>query len=103
METAKDLQIGTYILTNDEKADTVWPTTVLLGVCLRTYRRQLCNATAIAYVPGIRVGTDSSRSAIPCMIRATGMGRPYSIRDDMACWRIKFLLYQLAKFIARDL
>lgn len=35
-----------------------------------------------------------SRSEIPCTILATGIGRPYSIFEPIACWRMKLLSYQ---------
>lgn len=69
----------TYILTNDEETDSIGSTTVLLGVGLSAWSESVgvCKDGPVEAARTADASQEgNSRSAIPCMIRATGMGRP---------------------------
>ena len=80
----KLVQVRALVLTNDQEANSVRPTTILLGV-------NLCLCTSSSQWSQSLDPQNNELSAIAETRRFTGTGRLNIIRSDIACWRIKLL------------
>ena len=73
-----------FILANYKEAYTVWTATVFLGVYLRLWEFNAYKTFKVSDIQNVLSAIEETR-------RLTGIGRLNTIREDIACCRMKLL------------